>query len=457
MKLMGKIMVFLMALALSLSSSASPWWPFGPKESPTLSMHLQGYTGRTALSGLTVVYEFSPQGDRVFLEAPNFPEINGREIFRGVLKAVALDEMAFDKIFRTIPEEAKQRIHFFPSYLRKRSYASRDTGGKTVKLQTQSFFMDSAKTYVLDYTPELGLNQLEINKVYGAVLEIEVAMSERLGGGARPTQHHPRFETSYYAVTVKPTVRPGSLAPNPNKGTSQNLQDQLQDSERKALQMLNVFANHLIENRQDKVHLAMENLLRGPLQRALTPEDQVNLRVIDEYLLRIRSVNPSRDRRITFDSHAHTVRDALSSRFIAYGGEIQDTWLFQFQPLMQNVTTDFIPKYSRGEWRTYSADPELLSTYLRSDRGLLVLQSSVSRTILEMAGPSSVRLNVYYSGWGHEERSALLISTELAEFETRREQQIRRGLQGVSEDSLTLLDELLLQRAHSTCLNFFSL
>ena len=315
-------------------------WNFWAKPKvTTLRMELRDYTGRNAdgLAGVDLVIDFAEPGDRVWIESQLYPALHGKEVFNGRLRKVALDEDHFAEILQTLDPSVRARIDFFPAYLRKRSYASRLTGGKSVSLQTQSFFMDDSNTTVVGFSSPRGVTVLDLAKVYDRPVEIEVHGATRYGPSEYGPKAHPEFRRQYASATVR-NVRPNWLGGPGSLGD--RYMAKAEASERAATLYHDVFLRELMRRRMDSVYSALAALIDRQ-DEAPNERDQENFKIFDTFLIGLKSRIPSYFPEPN-PTKARTVRDALGARMVAFGSEPQDTWVMRFDPSSQRVEDDFL-------------------------------------------------------------------------------------------------------------------
>lgn len=449
-RLLLNTLSLLLLIALSAPLYAVQWWPFGPKAQETsIKVTLEDYSGdvsttSTGILGLDVIYEFGADEDRAYLSSSLYPQLEGIEIFKGRIRSLALKESDFERAVKRLTPEIKSRVEIYPSYLEKRKYATFRTNGKTFALQTQSFFMTDTKTFVLEYSSKEGLLVLELNKVYERPAEIEVfrpLVTETIS--KENPNSHPLYQRQHFAVTVRHD-RPGYI-PHISADWHQNASNSLNATAERAASYYEPFNKHLIKHRQYTVLDAVQALVGRQHEEKLNSADLANLEVIDEYLFKLKAV-PKSFRIETTESTASRPRDALDMRLLLFGAEPHETWLFQFEPQLQNPEKDFYAfENDQSLWLSYSPEPDSKAAFLHTNRGLLLTQAYTQKTYLKTLSNHQARIDFLIPGVGYanSDRTSYVVSTSIKEFEAEIQRQVSRGLQGNSDYSQHLLYKLI--------------
>lgn len=410
-------------------------WPFKAKAT-SLKVDLQDYTGvvtteDSGVVGVTLVYDFSDPEDQVWIESETYPELHGRLVFQGQIKSLALSEENFEKTVKRIAPEIRKRIEFFPSHLNKRKYTTRQSGGRTISFQTQSFFADDSKTYILDFDHKNGLAQLEMDKVYERPAEIDVFKS--MG----------QFGRRHFLVTVKHD-RPGLLAPGgiessglSERALSVRIEEELRQNRKDPKMYYEPFMDHLRREHQYGVIRAVQELIANQNNPSLDKQDYKNLKIIDDYLLERGRIDATAEVYST-QSKARRVGDAFEMRFLAFGLEPHEAWLFQFEPHLQQVENDFI---------SLPMERSKTSAFVRTDQGFIITRSYISNAhLIEYRdGTDHVHVTMFYpdTGISRGDEFSLKVSTHPESIDQRILDQKRAGLQGSSNYYRILLDDIV--------------
>lgn len=446
------IIAFFSLIFSYLTPVQAAWWSSVEKKEPqrVLRLELESYAGFLNVHTseetikITLVYEFGVESgtDRVWIDAPNYPEFNGREVFKGQIRSVALDEGDWRQTQKDLKEEMAadilERVEFFPSHLSKTSYKPKGSR-EYVNLLTQSFFADDAKTYIFDLDTKKGLTFLELGKVYTQPAEMVVKYSEIL---IPSDSAHPRYHRLHFAVLVKEEA------------------DLNQNEQRKrAISFYLPFEEHL-----EKLHLknllqAFRELVSNLKATRIEQKDVRNLMNIDSYLASLRSKD-SNIKILPLPSQASSIEAALDIRMLVFGSQQQDVWIFQFDPLMQQTEKDFTQFYPQKEWRGRSNHPDAQAAFVHTDRGVIVTQSLLRDIqINENAeDKNQLRLTLVFPDMGtaYAEFAELRIPVGLNHFERQIHIETKKSLQGNSDYYKHMLDDVITYRPSRACLELFS-
>lgn len=366
--------------------------------------------------GVNLIVEFGDDFDLVRIESESFPMLNGKEVFRGRIKSFALSEKDFDQTLSRLNPDILKRVEFFKSHLDKNSFVDPRVR-KRVSAQSQSFFMDDSKTYIIDFFHRDGLTFLQMNKVYERPAEIEVNRSQ----GEHGRRH--------FHVTVK-HKRPGFE-------WDEELKQEIETRDVGHI-YYQAFLNHLMKNKEKEVFDAVQWLVERQNQTGLKYLDRVRLRTIDKYLFSLKMVDKTTEIMLT-DSGARSIRDALEMRLLLFGEEPFESWLFQYDPVFQEAELDHIPL--DGDYKSRNA-------YISTDRGFVVMRPySASSYIIEWRDGVRDHVNISYNmtdvGMSVGDTVAVDIDTTPTKVEERIASQIKSGVQGNSDYYRHLLDDVL--------------
>lgn len=444
--------LFSLFFLLPLSHSATA------QEIVRYSIPLQDLKVHEVLS-VNVVFEFGPDLDRVLLESTSYPEIHGKEVFRGRLQSVAYSMFGALEELPLIPQSVRSRVAFFAANIAKRQVGA----NASQRLINQSIFTSHDKTYVLEFDLIHGLTFLELDKVYLKPYEIDISYSELLSEyGENGREVHPRYKTLHFGVTVKEDSQPML-----NKGLSAS-----PEAIRQFLLKRDTVHNWMFQSFQDDVRGdprsvsvadAIEDLLMRSLNHSGDPIAAVveDFKLVDEYLLKQGRVDRTSEVS-PMPTSADDIMLALEVRSVMHTWEKQDTWLVKYDPVRTPSAGDFAPLTK--DWK--KGDNRLVwdtTAFIHAERGMVVFSSPIRGTAVAERPDGKIKMTLNFPNHIDitNEKGALIIPVDLRHFDDEIRRQKALGIQGNSDLGLDILNDALIQRydprlAPKSCRDLFS-